>query len=91
MKSKRLPYLQKLLNLGNSGGSSDQDDVVNVSLVHLGIAERLFDGLQSAAEEVGTQILETSASDRSVEVNAFKQRVDLDAAKREKVKKIKTV
>ena len=56
---------------------------MDIGFVHLGIAKRLLDGLQGAAEEIGAQILEASAGDGSVEIDAFEQRVDLDAAKRE--------
>merc|ERR1719423_290539 len=37
-----------------------------------------LDGLQSAAEEIGAKVFETSASDGSVEINAFEQGIDLD-------------
>lgn len=72
-------YLQQLLNLGDPSGSTNENDVVNIGLVHLGISERLLHWLQSAAEKVGAKIFETSASDRSVVVDALEKRVDLDA------------
>ena len=79
-------YLEKLLDLGNSGGSSDEDDIVNVGLVHFGIAERFLDGLQSATEKIGAKIFETRASDGSVEVDALEKGVDLDPAGEKKGK-----
>ena len=84
-------YLEKLLDLGNSGGSSDEDDVVNVGLVHFGIAERFLDGLQSATEKIGAKIFETRACDGSVEVDALEKRVDLDPAEKKREKRINKV
>jgi len=46
---------------------------MNGGLVHLGVTKRLLNRLQSAAEQVGIQLLEPGASDASVEVDAFKQ------------------
>ena len=46
--------------------------------VHLGVTKRLLNRLQSAAEQVGVQLLEPGASDASVEVDAFEQRIYLD-------------
>ena len=69
------------MNLWNPSGSADKDYVVDVSLIHLRISERLFHWLQSAAEEVGAEIFKAGASDRSIEIDSFKQRIDLDADK----------
>jgi hypothetical protein len=49
-----------------------------VRLVDLRIAKDLFDGLKSAAEQVLAELLEAGTGKGSVEVNAFKQRVDFD-------------
>ena len=71
-------YLQQFLDLGNSGGSSDEDDVVDLGFVHFGIAQRFLDGFQSATEKISAKIFETSARDRSVKVDTLVQRIDLD-------------
>jgi hypothetical protein len=66
------------LDLGNSGGTSDEDDVVDVRLIHFGVAQRFLDRLQSTAEKIGAKILEPSASDGSVKIDPFEQRVNFD-------------
>ncbi|KAI8422733.1 hypothetical protein MSG28_006492 [Choristoneura fumiferana] len=71
--------LQQLLHLGDARGAADQHDVVHLRLVHLGVAQGLLHGLHGGAEQVGVQLLEASAGDRRVEVDALKQGVDLDA------------
>ena len=71
MKKKRLPYLQKLSYLGSSGGSSNEDDVVNVSIVHLGIADGFLDRFHRGAEQIGVQLLETGTGDGCVEIDTF--------------------
>ena len=70
--------LQELLNLWDSGGSADQDDVVNAGLVHLGVPQGLLNRLQSAPEQVSAELLESGPGDGGVEVNALEQRVDLN-------------
>merc|ERR1719189_1968942 len=70
--------LEKLLDLGDPGGASDQHDVVDGALVHLGVPHGLLNGLQGSLEEVRAQLLEPGPGDAGVEVNALKQRVDLN-------------
>jgi len=70
--------LQQFLHLRNARRASDQHDVMDARLVHLGVAQRLLHRLQGAAEQVGVQLLKPGASDARVEVDAFKQRIDLD-------------
>ncbi|OAY83273.1 NAD-specific glutamate dehydrogenase [Ananas comosus] len=74
--------LQELLHLGDAGGAADEDDVVDVALVHLGVAQALLDGLHAAAEEVHVQLLEAGAGDGGVEVDPLVERVDLDGGLR---------
>merc|ERR1712183_840913 len=70
--------LQQLLDLGAPGGASDQHDVVDGALVHLGVPHGLLNGLQGTLEEVRAQLLEPGPGDAGVEVDALKQRVDLN-------------
>ena len=51
---------------------------MNVGLVDLGVTEDLLDGLESGAEEVLAELLETGTSERGVEINTLEKRVDLD-------------
>ena len=67
--------LKKFLDLGDPGRSSDQDDFVDVRLVELGVSQRPLDWVHRAAEQVGVQLLETSSSDRRVEVDALKMKM----------------
>lgn len=68
----------QLLDLGDTGGTSDQDDLVDGRLVHLGVPQDLLDGVHGGSEEVLTELLESGTGDRGVEVDSVEQRVDLD-------------
>ena len=68
----------ELLDLGDTGGATDQDDLVDWRLVDLGVLEDLLDGLHGGAEEILAELLETSTGDGGVEVDALEERVDLD-------------
>lgn len=68
----------ELLDLGNTSGTTDKDDLVDGRLVDLGVAEDLFDGLHGTAEEVLAELLETGTGDGSVEVDTVEEGVDLD-------------
>lgn len=67
-----------LLDLGDTGGTADEDDLVDGRLVDLSVAEDTLNGLHGGAEEVLAQLLETSTGDAGVEVNTLEQGVDLD-------------
>ena len=51
---------------------------MDVGLVDLGVTEDLLDGLESGAEEVLAELLETGTSERGVEIDTLEKRVDLD-------------
>ena len=69
---------QQFLHPGDACRASDQHDVVYRPLVNLGVTQRLLHRHQSTAEQVVVQILELGTSDACGEVDAFKQRVNLD-------------
>lgn len=46
---------------------------MNAALVDLGIAKDLLDGLEGATEEVLAEFLETSTSERGVEVDTLEE------------------
>ena len=52
----------KLDDTGNTSRATDEDDFVDVGLVDLGIGEDLLDGLESGAEKVLAELLETGTS-----------------------------
>ena len=68
----------ELLDAGDTGGTTDQDDLVDLGLVDLGVSQDTVDGLDSAAEEVLAQLFETGTGDGGVEINTLEERVDLD-------------
>ena len=65
-KSFSRAYLEELLDLGNPGRSSDEDKIVDGGFVQLGVPHGLLDGLESALEEVGAQLLEPDGKKWSI-------------------------
>ena len=55
----------------NTGGTTDEDNLVDVGLVDLGITQDLLYGLKSTTEEILAKFFETSTGDGGVEVNAL--------------------
>merc|ERR1719429_257599 len=70
--------LQQLLDLGDSGGSSNQDNIIDGALVHLGVSHGLLHRLQSSLEQVRAKLLEPGPGDAGVEINSLEQRVNLN-------------
>jgi hypothetical protein len=70
--------LEHLLNLGDTGGATDENDVVDVRLLQLGVLEDLFDGLEGLLEEVIVQLLELGTSQGLREVLALVEALDFD-------------
>jgi hypothetical protein len=62
----------KLLDLGDTGGTANKDDLVDIGLGDLGVAKNLLNRGQTGAEIVVTQVLETSTSERAGEVLTIK-------------------
>jgi len=69
---------QKLLDLGDTGGTTDEDDLVNGLLLNLGVLENLSNGLNGARESLGVEVLETGTGDGHGEVLTVEERVDLN-------------
>jgi len=70
---------EELLDLGDTGGTTNEDDLVDLALVDGSILEDLGDGVKSAGEGLLVQVLETSTGDVGVEVLTVEQRVDLNS------------
>ena len=68
----------ELLDTGDTGGTTDKDNLVNLRLVDLGVSEDTVNRLDSGTEQVLAQLLETSTGDGSVEVDTLEERVDLN-------------
>lgn len=69
---------QQLLDLGDTGRTTDEDDLVDGALLAGSVLEDLGNGLESTAEGLGVQLLETSTGDLEEEIIAIEQRVDLN-------------
>lgn len=69
---------EELLDLGDTSGTTDEDDLVNGALLDGSILEDLSDGLEGTGESLGVEILETGTSDLHVEVLTIKERVNLN-------------
>uniref|UniRef100_A0A7S3NEG7 NAD-specific glutamate dehydrogenase n=1 Tax=Aureoumbra lagunensis TaxID=44058 RepID=A0A7S3NEG7_9STRA len=68
----------ELLDTGDTGRSTDEDDLVDKGLVDLGVGKDTVDGLDSGSEEILAELLETGTGDGGVEVNTLEERVDLN-------------
>jgi hypothetical protein len=69
---------QKLLDLGDTGRTTDKDDLVNGLLLDSGVLEDLGNGLDGARESLGVQVLETGTGDGHGEVLTVEERVNLN-------------
>ena len=70
---------EELLDLGDTGGTTNKDDLVNLALVDGGILHDLGDGVEGTSESLLVQVLEASTGDVGVEVLTVEQRVDLNS------------
>ena len=62
-----------MLDLGDSSGSTNEHDLINVSLLHACVVQDLLNGLQSLLEEVIAKFLESSSSDGLREIESVYQ------------------
>lgn len=69
---------EHLLDLRDTRGPTDKNNVVDVVLSELGIAENAINGVQALTEEVNAKILELRPCDVSEEVYALEKRLYLD-------------
>lgn len=70
---------EELLDLGDTGGTTNKDNLVNLVLGKGSVLENLGNGVQSASEGLLVQVLETSTGNVGVEVLTVEQRVDLNS------------
>ena len=64
---------EHLLDLGDSGGTTDKDDLVDLSLVDVGVLKDLLDGGHALAHVGNAKLLELSAGHGKVEVLTLKE------------------
>jgi hypothetical protein len=72
--------LDELLNLGDTGRTTNEDDVINVGLLELGVLENLLNRLHGLLEEVNVELLELGAGQGLGEVVALEEGLDLNAS-----------
>ena len=73
---------EELLDAGDTGRATDEDDLVDSALLDGSILEDLGNGLKSAVEGLGVEVLETGTGDLDVEILAVEERVDLNGGLR---------
>lgn len=70
---------QELLNLGDTGRATNEDNLVDLGLVDTRVLENLVDWGNGALEGLGIEVLEPGTCYAGVEVLAIEQRVNLDS------------
>lgn len=73
-------FLEHLLDLGDTSGTTDKNNVVNVSLLSLGILENLLNRLESLLEKVVVEFLKLGTGQSLGEILALVERLDFDAS-----------
>lgn len=63
---------------GHTDRVTDEDDAVDVFLLHAGVLQRLFDGLEGVAGEVAAEFLELGTSGSFGELIAVLEGFDLE-------------
>jgi hypothetical protein len=71
--------LEHGLNLGDTSGTTNKDNIINVALLELGVLEDLLNGLEGLLEEIVVQLLELGAGQSLGEVGAVEEGLDFDA------------
>lgn len=61
----------ELLDPGDTGGSTDEDDLVDGGLVDLRVTEDLLDGVHGGSEQILAKFLETGSGDGGIEVDTL--------------------
>jgi hypothetical protein len=69
---------EQLLYPGNTCGTTDKHNLVNLSLVDASVLQDLLNRLKGASECLGVEILETGTSDGGGEILTVEERVDLN-------------
>merc|ERR1719154_791521 len=63
--------LQKLLNLRNTCRTTNKNNFLDLTLVGLGITERLLYWVECTAEQIGAHLFKPSTSYCSIEINSI--------------------
>jgi hypothetical protein len=70
--------LEELLNLGDTSGTTDENDLINIFLLNTGILDNLLDGLHGLPEELHVEFFELGTGKGLREVVAVLERLDFD-------------
>jgi hypothetical protein len=70
--------LKHLLNLGDTSRTTNEDNVIDVALLHLSVLQNLLNRLEGLLEEVVVQLLELGAGKGLGEVVALVERLNFD-------------
>src|SRR5258705_3782615 len=70
--------LEKLLNLRDTGRTTNKDDLVDILLFDIGVLEDLLDRLHGLPEEIHVELLELGPGERLGEVITVLERFDFD-------------
>jgi hypothetical protein len=70
---------EQLLDTGNTGRTTDKDNLVNGALGNTRVLQDLLDRVKGARESLGVEVLETSTSDLSVEVLTVEEGVNFNS------------
>ena len=70
----------KLDDTWDTSGATNQDDLMDVSLIDLGVTKDLLDWVEGASEKILAQLLKTGTSRGGVEIDTFEERVDFDGS-----------
>lgn len=70
--------LNQGLNLGDTSGTTDQNDVVDLALLDVGVLENLLNGLQGLLEEIHVELLKLGSGKSLGEVVTLEESLNLN-------------
>lgn len=79
--------LDHLLDLGDTSGTTDQDDFINLAALKARVGEHLLNRLHRVLKEIAAELFELSSRQRLLKVNAVNEALneDLDLLDRREV------
>jgi hypothetical protein len=70
--------LEELLHLGNTGGATDKNKLVNLVLLQRGVIENALDRAEGLLEEIHAELLELGTGDGLGEISTVEEGLNLD-------------
>mmetsp|Transcript_38719 Transcript_38719/g.28068 ORF Transcript_38719/g.28068 Transcript_38719/m.28068 type:complete len:180 (+) Transcript_38719:654-1193(+) len=71
-------FRKHVLDLGDTGGSSDEDNFVNLTLTNIGILKDVLDGRHTFSEKINAKLLEFGTGDGAVVILTFSKGLALN-------------